>query len=147
MEYVAAALVFCIGVVFFVAFIPDFFRSLGTHRWIRVEGVVTHSSISKSERTDGPPSYFPEVQYSYEYQGQHFVGNRIGMVRTGARYSGYAKDTLKHFVKGSKVPVYVDPTHPRRAVLKPGISWGCLLASLFGVGAMTFAIFVWSGTN
>ncbi len=143
MESIALLLTLVLGLVFAGVFLPSFAESLRARRWTRVRGTVTGSFIAEGKTVDGPSSYAPEIQYTYEFEGRKFFGERISVIGTSAQHRGHAREVLARYPVGASVDVYVDPRKPSRAVLEPGVSWGSLLATVMGLAFATFAVLMW----
>jgi hypothetical protein len=144
MEAIAATIALIIGVVLAGAFIPAFFRSFSTLRWVRTPGVVTASSIETRTESDGTHSYAPLVTYRYEYRGRSHIGNSLSLVGTSKRYRKHADEVVRAYSSGARVTVYVDGSAPSRSVLKAGVEWFAGIAVCFGLGIAGFAISVLS---
>ncbi|MCC5865358.1 MAG: DUF3592 domain-containing protein [Wenzhouxiangella sp.] len=75
--------------------------------------------------------------YHYLYRGEFYVGNVY-------RHRGGLREAVSRLPVGSMVTVWVDPGHPERAVVEPGLSTadlGCLVVGLllFLIGLIGFS--------
>jgi hypothetical protein len=136
--YLLAGL-FLIGAAGFAAYVSS--RSLVEARasasWPSVPGRVTSSRSVMIVGRHG--SSGPDVRYTYAVGTNRFSGSRLEVV-TYSSNTSYASDAVAAFQEGSDVPVYYDPAHPERSVLRRGANWVayglpvlCAVMILFGV--------------
>ena len=88
--------------------------------WPSVEGIITHSELTKSSDNDGNDMYSANVQYDYVVDGHTFNSSNIQTVDGSTSMKSSVKKTLKKYATGTKVTVYYDPEFPNSAVLEPG---------------------------
>jgi hypothetical protein len=103
--------------------------------WPSVPGRITSTSIRFITGRHG--SSGPDIHYTYSIGGRELKGSRLEVV-TYSSNTSYASDALAEFKEGADVPVYYDPDHPEKAVLRPGPNW---LAYLLPVLSLIMVIF------
>ena len=95
--------------------------------WFPAEGRVLSSRVevraeigSDSPRT-ATDTFWPCIEYEYQFQGETYHSNKIILVEVN-----YPREQAEAIVArnpvGARVQVYVDPDHPRRAVLEKGLA-------------------------
>jgi len=88
-------------------------------------------------------SYIPIISYKYTFDGVHYEGNTIRYGGTFGRESR-SRDYCETYSAGSIVKVSVDPTHPKRSVLVPGVSlfliWEIIFSAVIGTLGFTAII-------
>jgi hypothetical protein len=108
-------------------------------------GVRTHYS-------DDGETYQAYATYTYEFIGQHYRGERVG-INTGSDNVGdFHQDVggkLERALRnGEPVPVWVNPEDPSQAVLNRDLRWGMILFQLVfvlafggvGIGLLLFCL-------
>jgi len=95
--------------------------------WFPVEGRVLSSRVEVRADTgsDSPrtaiDTFWPCIEYEYQFQGETYHSDRIILVEVN-----YPRKRAEALVArnpvGARVQVYVDPDHPRRAVLEKGLA-------------------------
>lgn len=85
--------------------------------WPSVPGKVTSSKSVMVVGRHG--SHEPDVRYTYEVGARRFDGSRLEVV-TYSSNTSYADDAVARFQAGAEVPVYYDPAHPEKSVLRRG---------------------------
>ena len=91
--------------------------------WPSVAGTMTLSEVKQSinRNEDGIESisYYPAVEYTYQYAGQSFTSKRLqfGGVQ-GQKNSTNAQKVLARYPQGGSVTVYYNPENPSEAVLE-----------------------------
>lgn len=91
-------------------------------RWDEVPATITSSELSSSRSSRGGTSYRVEATYEYDYRGQRFTGQRVGIHSWGHDSLGNWQSTTatrlkRHFQQRLPHPCYVDPNHPSKSVL------------------------------
>ena len=84
------------------------------NHWERVRGKVTRSEISRTRW------YRHVIEYSYEYKGVTYRGDRLQSLQVSGNWPGPAGRSAAAYPVGAEVDVYVDPDYPCESVLKPG---------------------------
>ena len=95
--------------------------------WFPAEGRVLSSQVEvRTDTSSDPPrtaidTYWPSIEYEYEFRGGTYRSDRIILVEVN--YPRKQADALvARNPVGARVQVYVDPSHPRRAVLEKGLA-------------------------
>jgi hypothetical protein len=102
----------------------------GSSSWFPTQALVLHSEVVKEENSsfsrDGinpsyeTVSYYPNVEYEYEAQGEKLRSNKVLLVNVN--YSAAeANATVAKYPKGATVNAWYDPRNPKRVVLEPGL--------------------------
>lgn len=84
-------------------------------RWPCVIGRVLESKV---DHWGG--STQPLVEYTYEFRGREYWGNRIVAPEVSLWLPRSAARVIAKYPVGSSTQVFVDPQMPSRAVLQPG---------------------------
>ena len=98
--------------------------------WFPTQARVLHSEVIEERQSsstyDGinadseTVSYYPDIEYEYEVQGERRRSNQVLLVRVN--YSAEeARATVAKYPKGAAVSAWYDPRHPARVVLEPGL--------------------------
>jgi hypothetical protein len=99
--------------------------------WAPVEGRVLSSAIEAETHRSRPVSgsavtggdittYFPSVEYAYEYQGTSYQSQRIITVNINWPKKE-AEEAVARYPVGASVTVWVNPDHPDQAVLETSL--------------------------
>lgn len=88
--------------------------------WPSVPGRVTSSKTVFITGRHG--STGADIRYTYSVGASRLNGSRLEVVSYSANTS-YASDAVAAFPEGAEVPVYYDPAHPEKSVLRPGANW------------------------
>lgn len=114
--------IFLVGAAGFTAYVSS--RSLleakASVHWPSVPGRVTSSRIVMITGRHG--SSGADIRYAYSVGARRFDGSRLEVVSYSSNTS-YASDAVAQFQEGQDVPVYYDPAHPEKSVLRPGANW------------------------
>jgi hypothetical protein len=122
------------------------YQGLRTHGFIETSGVVTEREVSSRRRhgmTRRIKSHIRnrvrhlDVTYTYEFQGFTYEGHQIEAGTFGMMNGDVLRRFGKRLEVGRTVPVYVDPSDHRNAVLERGLSsMTTMFYALFGVFAL-----------
>lgn len=100
-----------------------------THlRYDYTESVRAQVVDSRFEPVDGWQGRFrsrPVFKYRYLQHGELFLGSSY-------RPAGKRAEAVRRYLPGVVIDVFVDPDHPRRAMVQPGVTPGDLVALLIG---------------
>ncbi len=110
---------FCVigGALWLVLFVIPIWLGSASRRWPVVEGEIL---ISRVVPDDGD-SFRPKVQYQYRVDELEYQSETV-------TYKGFeasreiSEKIASSYQRGSKVPVYYHPRHPKWAVLEPGMT-------------------------
>lgn len=73
----------------------------------------------------------PVFSYRYMHQGLLYQGSAY-------RPSGKQSEAVRRYAPGLVIDVYVDPDHPGRAMIQPGMTMGDISRSALGLVSMIF---------
>jgi hypothetical protein len=110
MFYIVAAFVFCIMIYVLTHRVKEY-RMAGTaHRFVKVNGTINKVYLYGR----GKKKTQLNIDYTYQYEGNHFTGNRIAF-RTlfYPETEQFAALNPEH----SEVAVYIDPQLPKNSTL------------------------------
>jgi hypothetical protein len=96
--------------------------------WTPVQGQVQASRVEKEILRSRPghhspitgggiATYFPRIEYTYEYQGFPYLSKRIITVNINWPKKE-AEEAVARYPEGASVTVWVDPNRPAQAVLE-----------------------------
>ncbi|HEV2856407.1 MAG TPA: DUF3592 domain-containing protein [Thermoanaerobaculia bacterium] len=118
---------------------------LSSHSWQETTCTVLTSRVGEHSDSDGT-TYSVDVVYTYSFGGRGFQSDRFGFLKVSSSgYDGKAR-TVARYPPGAKVPCWVDPEHPDKAVLHRELSWDWLFALLplafiaVGGGGLVWAV-------
>jgi hypothetical protein len=87
---------------------------------VPIEGTVVASGVDvdRPSDPDDAVSYYPEITYRYEYEGQSYTNDNVfpGSGRQSTSESR-ASSIAAEYAEGETVTVYVDPSEPQRSFL------------------------------
>lgn len=128
------------GLIFTVAELREFSRSMEAEEWPTVDGTVEEVGVTSDWSTAARTvTYAPAVRYHYEVGGRKYVGDRIAFGGTASvSYRGWAARIAGRYAGRGHVKVYVCPDDPMTAVLEPGIHFSCWL--VLGVAILFLGI-------
>lgn len=102
-----------------------------SQKWSSAAGRITESYVRREDSTDsdGYPttSYYPEVQFTYEFLGSEYAGNKIAFGGSMGGGQKKAQESLAQYPVGKDVIVYYDPNNPGDAVLERRVSGNVFL--------------------
>jgi hypothetical protein len=108
-----------------------------SRHWPSVPGRITSTRTVMVPGRHG--SSGPDIRYAYSVGGVRFDGSRLEVV-TYSSNTSYASDAIAAFREGSEAPVYYDPAHPERSVLRPGANWLANGLPLFSAIVVLFGL-------
>ena len=119
--------------------------------WVQVEAQLRRGGY-ESHSGDDSTTYEAYAEYTFHYQGQTFVADRVSIHGGADNIGGYqqdlGRDLSNTLARGEAIYVYVDPDEPSNAVIDRGIRWAVIgFRSIFlftfgGVG-LGLLIFAW----
>jgi len=119
--------------------------------WVAVEAQLLAGGY-ESHSGDDSYTYEAYAQYSYTYNGQRYVGNRVSIAGGADNIGDYQQDTGRRLsnslARGEPMTVFVDANNPGDAVIDRSIRWALVgFKSIFlftfgGVG-LGLLILVW----
>jgi hypothetical protein len=98
-------------------------RARASRKWNTTTGRVIASSLEprRSHSSTGgySTSYYPQVMYEYEVNGQKYLNNRLNFGRdVGSGFTGIAQQWIAKYPVGAMIEVHYDPNDPAQAVLE-----------------------------
>jgi len=113
-------------------------EAVDSKNWPVVMGTVNRVWLEEAPGT-GDPEFYIRINYNYTVNGQSFYSDRIDVPNNTLYNREKAESVMNEYPVGSAV-VYYNPSHPEKAVLKPGntqIFW--LIFTLI------FSYLIWPG--
>jgi hypothetical protein len=110
---------------------------------VSVKAIVLSSEVRQAttrigtDASDTATSYWPEVEFSYEYGGTSRTSNKIWPVGEGGSEAD-AKVALSSYPEGAEVSAFVDPSDPGTAFLEKRWSQAPYLSVIIGVFPTAF---------
>lgn len=111
--------------------------------WVQVEAQLRRAGY---ETHSGDDSYTYEAyaEYTYTYQGETFVGDRVSIAGGADNIGDYQQDIGRNLgnamARGESILVYVDPDSPSDSIIDRGIRWGL-------IGFKSIFLFVFGGVG
>ncbi|HVM59313.1 MAG TPA: DUF3592 domain-containing protein [Verrucomicrobiae bacterium] len=103
------------GVLFLVLFSREVLKQARTYTWKTVDCVIVSSSVLDLQK-----NYALQIQYEYDFGGQHYRGNNYTVGKfTRSDYSQIAS-LVDSYPSGRKTTCFVNPSNPSDAVLQRG---------------------------
>jgi hypothetical protein len=93
-------------------------------QWPSVDGTIVAAAVVSG--CQGPATFTPQVEYSYNVGGIHYQGKRRDMGAPACFTEDNAADLARRYPVGSRVAVHVDPQRPAEAVLETSVQTGAL---------------------
>ena len=136
-----AGILFCglfcaVGIgIFAFKSVPTVVDWIDAKSWIAVDAQLISHDLKVSHGDDST-TYKATVRYSYDYYGQSYTGDRVGLSGGSDNISDYHQDWDQRFrqIASSGMPftVYVDPEQPSDSLVDRNLRWGLLaFESLF----------------
>ena len=116
-----------------------------------VLGTITRVDIESRTRPNRSRTYYPVVEYEYQYLGEQYTGDDMypgtGWARFGHSDEADAHATIEAYDVGQEIPVYVHNNDPTRAFLRRDETTGRIkliaiaggMVLLFGLSAFLLA--------
>jgi hypothetical protein len=93
-----------------------------TKNWSTTTGTILSADLSQQSRRNQQGyhdvTYTPNVEYTYEVNGQTYRSDTISSGWTVSYSAGMAQNKTNQYQPGSKVNVYYNPDNPADAVLE-----------------------------
>lgn len=131
-----------IGALFTALMWDSYQRASAMHQWPQVEAVILSSEIEERQLSEFiPKEYRVKLLYGYTWQSEPITGNKISFRgNPWAKERAKIEKSLTNFPVGKNLSVFVNPSDPSTAVIKPdtkaaGYSiWFPLLFVVGGLG-------------
>lgn len=120
-------------------------------QWVAVEGTLRRAGY-ETHTGDDSNTYEVFAEYSYEFGGRQYSGDRVGISGGSDNIGEYHRDMGRYLdglrSRGQSVTVYVDPDEPSQSILDRSVRWGLIgFKSIFffvfggaGLGLIIFAV-------
>jgi hypothetical protein len=97
--------------------------------WVQVEARLIAGGYETNSGDDSD-TYEAFAEYHYEFHGQRFTADRVGISSGGDNIGDYQQEIGNNLraahARGESILVYVDPENPSQAVIDRGVRWGLL---------------------
>lgn len=125
LKYLLGASLFGVGAVAFACAVRGLRLGRASFNWPSTHGIVIDSHVvkSRSTKSGGGTSYYPQVKYRFEVDGNEYEVD-VWTYHALEMSKKIAEEICERYSKGREVMVYYDPENPRHAVLKPGVNTG-----------------------
>ena len=116
---------------------------------VEIDAEIIHSDVrtvrsgGSSSQTDSrsrdDTDYQPEIEFSYEFEGETYYSDRMYPSSGPDRENRHrhAREVVDQYPEGQVVTAYVDPNHPDKAFLTREVS---TTATEFRIGGAIFAV-------
>lgn len=135
-----------LGTVGTVMFSQELLSYQGSEKWPSTTGQITLTQVRSSRSSKGTTSYYPEVTYSYQAEGQSFSSHQETVINRRMGSPAEAESYLsQNYAAGKPVTVYYNPRHPEMSLLRPGVGFSdyamtLLPASFIIIGALAWGL-------
>lgn len=142
---------FAVGVWMLWSISSSFYDAWQMREWVPIEATVVRGGYDTNSGSDSD-TYHAYAEYSYTYQGQRYVGDRVSLSDGGDNIGDYQQEMgrrLQHAAaRGTTITVYVDPAAPDEAIIDRDLRWGLIgfksiFLFVFGGVGLGLLIFVW----
>ena len=106
-------------------------------------GTVTHSEVTRHSDSDGADTYGVDIRYTFNVNGQTFVGDTYRYLAGSSSDSDWAHEAVAAHPVGATVTVHYDPVDPRNAVLQTGVDGSNLFMLMFMTPFNVVMLGVW----
>lgn len=124
--------------------IPNLWDAIRMQDWVPVPAAVVALDLESNSSDDGT-TYKVVARFSYDYQGRHYIGERIGIADGGSDNVGDWQQDTYHRLKGvDRTRLWVNPGDPSESIFDRKLRWGLLGFKLIfvivfgGFGAVVF---------
>jgi hypothetical protein len=106
--------------------IPNLWDALRMQDWVQVPAEVVALEL-KTNRSDDTTTYRVIARFRYDYNGQHYTGNRVGIAEGGSDNVGNWQRATYSGLKGrDRIQLWVNPAKPSESVFDRQLRWGLL---------------------
>ena len=134
---------FAVGVWMLWSISSSFYDAWQMREWVPIEATVVRGGYDTNSGSDSD-TYHAYAEYSYTYQGQRYVGDRVSLSDGGDNIGDYQQEMgrrLQHAAaRGTTITVYVDPAAPDEAIIDRDLRWGL-------IGFKSIFLFVFGGVG
>lgn len=131
-----------IGLTSFASFLRELWLAIRSRHWNLFDCDIIDCQVEK-RRGWRITSFVPIISYEYTFDGVRYEGNKIRYGGTWDSESN-SRDYCEKYSVGRIVKVSVDPIHPKRSVLVPGVSLFLIWEIIFSIviGTWGFAALI-----
>ncbi len=120
--------------------------------WEEAPATIVWAKLEENGDSEGGTTYRATAEYTYQYGGRQYTGNRVGIQGGGDNVGSFQQDAhrqlCEHQKSGRPFRCYVNPARPDEAILFRDLRWEMVVfdmvfATLFGsagFGLLTFAV-------
>jgi len=112
-------------------------------KWPTAEGRIVQSKYALGCGRGGNQP-FPDVRYTYEFEGIAYTGRRIALDTEHCGWASTAKRIADEYKPGSTVKVFINPLKPQESALVAGDAqpetMAILVASVAGLALASFKL-------
>ena len=120
--------------------------------WEETAATIVQANLESHADSDGGTTYQATAEYTYQYRGRHYTGNRVSLHNGSDNVGSFQQDAHRqlseHQKSGRPFRCYVNPDRPTEAILFRDLRWEMVVfdmvfATLFGsagFGLLTFAV-------
>jgi hypothetical protein len=124
-----------------------------TQSWAETPAIIVRAKLESHSSTKGGTTYQATAEYTYQYEGQKYTGNRVGIQGGSDNFGSFQQDVYRQLsqLEASRRPFrcYVNPEQPSEAILFRDLRWEMVaietaFATLFGAtgfGLLVAAVF------
>ncbi len=98
-------------------------------QWVAVQGTL-HRAGYETHSGDDSYTYEAYADYTYEFGGQQYSNDRVGIAGGADNIGDYQQDMGRHlsgvYSRRKTITVYVDPDEPSEAILDRSLRWGLI---------------------
>ncbi len=128
---------FSVGAGFLVlSVVPNLWDVTRMQDWVQVQADVVAADLETNHSDDGT-TYKVTASFRYEYKGQRYTGNRVGIADGGRDNVGHWHEETYGKLNGrGHAMLWVNPAEPSESVFDRGLRWG-----LFGFKMIFVVVF------
>lgn len=113
-----------IGMLVF-AVIPNLYDWARMQSWTTVDAQLLSSNL-ESHRGDKSTTYKVVASYRYQYDGQTYIGHRVGISEKSDNIGDWHQQTYSRLRAASPLQIWVNPGDPQEAIFDRDLRWGKL---------------------
>jgi hypothetical protein len=106
--------------------LPNLWDAWRMQDWVQVPAAVEALDLQTSD-SDDSTTYRVAARFRYDYQGQRYTGERVGIADGGSDNVGeWQRDTWRRLRNQDQVRLWVNPAEPSESVFDRELRWGLL---------------------
>ena len=134
---------FGVGVWMLYSVSSTFVDAFQMQDWVQVEARLRRGGY-ETHHGDDSNTYEAYASYIYDFQGQTFIGDRVGLFsgsdNIGDSQREIGRNLSNAHSRGESILVYVNPEEPSDSIIDRGIRWGM-------IGFKSIFLFVFGGVG